>query len=199
MEAEYVKSVYHVRDLPKHTLPEIAVAGKSNVGKSSLLNRLTGRRQLAKTSATPGKTRCLNYYLIQPDKAKNFHLVDLPGYGYARVSREMRADWDRLIGAYLEDGSRPTGLIALFDARREATAVDTEWLEWLSAWGRPYLVVLTKSDKLSGNERARSLARWRRASAGSGTDPVMFSALTSEGKDVIWQWINRVRRTRAHH
>jgi len=199
MEAEYVRSVYHTRDLPPPRLTEIAVAGRSNVGKSSLLNRLTGRHHLAKTSATPGKTRCLNYFLIHPDSARDFYIVDLPGYGYAKVSKEMRADWDRLLSAYLEEATRPSGLIALFDSRREATATDDEWLGWLGQWGRPYLVVLTKCDKLTNNERAKSLSRWRRAMDSGGAEPVMFSAMTSEGKDKIWQWIDRVRRTRAHN
>jgi GTP-binding protein len=199
MEAEYVQSVYHTRDLPPQRLTEIAVAGRSNVGKSSLLNQLTGRRQLAKTSSTPGKTRCLNYFLIHPDSARDFYIVDLPGYGYARVSKEMRGDWDRLIDAYLAAEKRPSGLIALFDSRRESTETDRDWLGWLSEWNRPYLVVLTKSDKLSNNERAKSLSRWRRAMNSEKSEPVMFSAVNSEGKDKIWQWIDRVRKPRAHH
>jgi len=153
MESSYVKSVFDARDLPRDRLPEIAVAGKSNVGKSSLLNKVMGRRGLAKTSRTPGKTRCLNYYLV-PD--------------------------------------RPVGLMALFDARREVDEPEKEWLDWLRAWGRPYLVVLTKTDKLSGNERARALQRWQRAAGDA--DPVMFSAVTAQGKDKLWQWIDDVRK-----
>lgn len=192
MESTYVKSVFDARDLPRDRLPEIAVAGKSNVGKSSLLNKVMGRRGLAKTSRTPGKTRCLNYYLIEPDKSKPFYFVDLPGYGYARVAKTMRRDWGALIDKYLAFPDRPVGLMALFDARRDVDEPEKEWLDWLGAWGRPYLVVLTKADKLSGNERSRSLQRWQRAAGDD--EPVMFSSVTAQGKDKLWQWIDDVRK-----
>ena len=195
MEAEYVKSVFDARELPRDRLIEIAVAGKSNVGKSTLLNKLMGRRHLAKTSRTPGKTRCLNFYRVEPDKTKPFYFVDLPGYGYARVAKTMRRDWGSLIEKYLKHPERPAGLIALFDARREADAPEAEWLAWLRSWGRPFLVVLTKVDKLSGNELARSRQQWRRLA--SGPDPVLFSSVTSQGKDKLWQWIDDVRFTSA--
>jgi GTP-binding protein len=191
METSYVKSVFDARELPRDRLPEIAVAGKSNVGKSTLLNKVMGRRGLAKTSRTPGKTRCLNYYLVEPDKSKPFYFVDLPGYGYAKVAKTMRRDWGALIEKYLEMPERPIGLMALFDARRDVDMPEQEWLEWLRAWGRPFLVVLTKSDKLSGNERSRSRQRW--TSAAAGVDPVMFSSVTAQGKDKLWQWIDDVR------
>lgn len=191
METEYVKSVYDVRDLPRDRLIEIAVAGKSNVGKSSLLNRVLGRRQLAKTSRTPGKTRCLNFFRITPGNSKPFYLVDLPGYGYARVAKSMRRDWAGLVEEYLADPKRPAGMIALFDSRRDVDETESEWLEWLRQWERPFLLVLTKVDKLSRSERARSLQRWQRA--GGGTEPVLFSAVTSEGKERLWQWIDDVR------
>jgi GTP-binding protein len=191
MESSYVKSVFSARELPRDRLAEIAVAGKSNVGKSSLLNKVMGRRQLAKTSRTPGKTRCLNFYRVEPDKSKPFYFVDLPGYGYARVARTMRKDWGGLIEKYLAHPDRPSGLIALFDARRAVDAPEKDWLEWLRTWGRPFLLVLTKVDKLSGNELARSLRRWREAAG--GTDPVLFSSVTAQGKDKLWQWIDDVR------
>lgn len=191
METSYVKSVFDARELPRDRLPEIAVAGKSNVGKSSLLNKLMGRRGLAKTSRTPGKTRCLNYYRVEPDKSKPFYFVDLPGYGYAKVAKTMRRDWGTLIENYLALPERPVGLMALFDARRNVDDPEREWLEWLRVWGRPFLVVLTKADKLSGNERARSLSRWKRAA--DGIEPVMFSSVTAQGKDKLWQWIDDVR------
>ena len=197
MEAEYIKSVFNPRDLPKDRLLEIAVAGKSNVGKSSLLNKLTTRRQLAKTSQTPGKTRCLNYFLISPPKLKPFYLVDLPGYGYAKVSKSMRRDWAALLEAYFAIDERPAGVIALFDSRRDVTEGDEDWLAWLEVWGRPYAIVLTKVDKLTRNERGRSLQRWSRAGAGDTAEPIMFSSVTAEGKDSLWKWISGVRNPRT--
>jgi GTP-binding protein len=173
-------------------LLEIAVAGKSNVGKSSLLNRLTGQKGLAKTSSTPGKTQCLNFFRVQPEKGRSFNLVDLPGYGYAKVSQSKRDEWGRLIEGYLALSDRPAGIIALFDARREPTDVDREWLAWLDQWQRPYLVVLTKSDKLSGNEKVAAVRRWSVAETGPVV-PLLTSAVEGIGLERIWQWISEVQ------
>lgn len=196
MEARYVKSVYKLEDSPRDLLIEVAVAGKSNVGKSTLINRLTGRRQLAKTSGTPGKTRCLNYFLIEPGGSPSFYLVDLPGYGYAKVSKAMRKDWGQLIEQYLRDSSRLAGLVALFDARRDPTEEDQDWLAWLGEWAKSSLVVLTKCDKLTNNERAGSLKRWSQAAPNQEVPPLLFSSTTGEGKDQLWQWIDDVRLAR---
>jgi GTP-binding protein len=146
---------------------------------------------LAKTSRTPGKTRCLNYFRVSPDKSNPFYLVDLPGYGYARVAKSMRRDWAELMDEYLKSPERPSALIALFDSRREVDETESEWLAWLQQWGRPFLMVLTKVDKLSRNERVRSRQRWQRA--GGGSEPILFSSVTSEGKDKLWHWIDNVR------
>jgi GTP-binding protein len=197
LEARFQQSVFVSGDLPQDNRIEVAVAGKSNVGKSSLLNKLVGVRGLAKTSSSPGKTRCLNSFLITPDTGAAFYLVDMPGYGYAKVSQKMRDDWAALIERYLDDSKRAAGIIALFDARREPTEQDTDWLAWLAEGSRPYLVVLTKTDKLSGNERGQSLRRWTRAVGNADAAPLMTSAVTGEGKDQIWGWINRVRRGRG--
>jgi GTP-binding protein len=192
MEAQFIKSVYALKDLPHDRIPEIAVAGKSNVGKSSLLNKLTNQRGLAKTSQTPGKTRCLNYFLVTPEKRGPFHLVDLPGYGYARVSQSMRDEWAKLVDAYLAMPERPSGLIALFDSRREPTDVDKDWIAWLGEWKRPYLVVLTKCDKLSGNEKAQATRRWTLDEL-KVHNPILSSAQEGTGIDKIWQWVDGVR------
>ncbi|HUU47042.1 MAG TPA: ribosome biogenesis GTP-binding protein YihA/YsxC [Acidobacteriota bacterium] len=195
MEAQYVKSVYSPADLPRDRKTEIAIAGKSNVGKSSLLNRLAARHHLAKTSRTPGKTRCLNFFLFETGSGQPFYVVDLPGYGYARVSKKMRDDWSILIEAYLDSPERPAGVIALFDARREPTEEDREWLAWLANGRRPFLTVLTKCDKLSGNQRAQALRRWTVEGPDGPVAPLATSAVTGVGKDKIWSWIDNVRRT----
>lgn len=192
MDAKFVKSVFALKDLPSHRLPEIAVAGKSNVGKSSLLNKLLNKRSLAKTSQTPGKTRCLNYFLVEPEKRGPFHLVDLPGYGYAKVSQAMRDEWGKLIDGYLALADRPSGLIALFDSRREPTEVDMDWIAWLGEWDRPFLVVLTKGDKLTNNEKAQSIKRWTLDEL-KVHKPILSSAQDGTGIDKIWQWIDDVR------
>lgn len=196
MDAQFVKSVFALKDLPQDRLPEIAVAGKSNVGKSSLLNKLLKKRNLAKTSQTPGKTRCLNYFQVTPDKRGPFYLVDLPGYGYAKVSQSMRDEWARLIEGYLALPDRPRGIIALFDSRREPTDVDLDWIAWLAQWGRPYLIVLTKCDKLSNNEKTQSLRRWT-LDGPTAQKPLLSSALDGTGAEKIWQWVDTVRAGRA--
>jgi GTP-binding protein len=192
MDAKFVKSVFALKDLPSDHLPEIAIAGKSNVGKSSLLNRLMNRRGLAKTSQTPGKTRCLNYFLLMPEKRGPFHLVDLPGYGYAKVSQAMRDEWGKLIDGYLALTDRPSGLIALFDSRREPTEVDLDWLAWLGQWDRPFLIVLTKCDKLTNSEKAKAVRRWSVEELKT-SKPLLSSANDGTGIDKIWQWIDQVR------
>ena len=195
MEAKYLKSVYKTEDLPRDRLVEVAIAGKSNVGKSSLINRLTGRRQLAKTSGTPGKTRCLNYFLIEPGASPAFYLVDLPGYGYAKVSKSMRRDWGVLIEKYLEGSEPLAGLVALFDARRDPTPEDQDWLAWLGEWEKPSLTVLTKCDKLTRSERAASVRRWQGSLSSEQGSPLLFSSISGDGKDQLWQWIDDVRRS----
>jgi GTP-binding protein len=195
MEAQYLKSVYSPDDLPRDRKLEIAIAGKSNVGKSSLLNRLAGRHHLAKISRTPGKTRCLNYFLFETEKGSPFYIVDMPGYGYAKVSKKMRDDWAVLIEEYLNDPNRPAGLITLFDARREPTDEDTDWLAWLGEQEFPVLIALTKTDKLSGNQRVRAMRRWTMRGPNGPIEPIATSSVTGAGKDKIWNWINHVRRT----
>lgn len=140
-----------MEQIPKDTRPQVALAGRSNVGKSSLLNRLVGRRGLAKVSGTPGKTRSLNFFLINDA----YYLVDLPGYGYARVSKDIKQSWGKLIESYLRTSEALAGLVLLLDCRRDPTPEDAQLLSWLAARELPALIALTKADKLTRNQLNR--------------------------------------------
>lgn len=142
---EFVISAAHPSQFPKGILPEIAFAGRSNVGKSSLLNMLVGRRSLARTSATPGKTQQINFFRLD----HRVHFVDLPGYGFARVSKTDRASWARLIERYLTERPTLRLIVSLVDIRHKPTALDLDMFAWLDAVGVPFVVVLTKHDKVS--------------------------------------------------
>lgn len=143
--ADFVISAVRPEQFPRAPIPEIAFAGRSNVGKSSLLNSIVGRKGLAKTSATPGKTQQINFFRIN-DRC---HFVDLPGYGYAKVSKTEREAWVRLIESYLRNREQLRMVVALSDIRHEPTVLDLDMFSWLHAIGRQFLVVLTKHDKVS--------------------------------------------------
>ncbi len=138
------KTIYTIDQLGEMPLPQLALAGRSNVGKSSLLNKLTGRKNLAKTSSTPGKTRSLNFYRVSPEE---FYLVDLPGYGYARCSKSERDKWAALITRYLRDNARLFGVIALLDSRLPPQALDIDLITYIKAQGIEVFPVMTKADK----------------------------------------------------
>jgi GTP-binding protein len=183
--SEYITSIAALKQLPRTGLPEIAFAGRSNVGKSSLINSLLGRKRLAQTSSTPGKTRLLNFFLIN----RRFYFVDLPGYGYARVSKELRKRWHTLVEPYLQRRETLRGVIQLMDSRHEPSEQDRELVAWLDHHHIPLLVVMTKADKLS---RSRAQTALRDATEILSRDPgqcLLFSAKTNDGKGHIWQWI----------
>ncbi|MGH2897491.1 MAG: ribosome biogenesis GTP-binding protein YihA/YsxC [bacterium] len=164
---------------PEPSLPEVAFAGRSNVGKSSLLNRLVHRKKFARVSNTPGRTREINFFKVNG----TFVLVDLPGYGYARISKEKRAEWKPLIEGYLRSSPELRGIVHLLDARHDPTGDDRQMLDFLGEIGVPTVVVLTKIDKLSSRERG---ARIDALSLTLELDPdqiVVFSAVTGEGRD----------------
>ncbi len=187
--ADFVTSVVHPDHLPVEGLPEIAFAGRSNVGKSSLLNRLLNRRKLALTSKTPGKTRTLNYYRVN----ETLHFVDLPGYGYAKRGQQERRQWANLVNGYLETRTSLRGILHLIDARHDPTARDVEMALWLMQFGRPFLVVATKADKLTGSRQKSRLDRTRNLLSQLGEfDFVSFSAVSGQGRQDVWKWIRDV-------
>lgn len=178
---EFVKSACKMNQLPEGGFPEIAFAGRSNVGKSSLINSMVNRRGLVKVSARPGKTQALNYFLVD----NKLYLVDLPGYGFARVSKKLQQEWRGLIGDYLV--SRPTlrCVVVIIDIRHALKPQDRELVDWLRANGRPFLIVYTKKDKLSGNQQAQQAAILD-ASLGLARDErVLFSAKTGAGRQEL--------------
>ena len=160
---------------------QIALAGRSNVGKSSLVNALARRRQLAKISATPGKTRSINFYWVEPD---GFTLVDLPGYGYARCSHEERRSWAKLIEYYLTDRPSLKALALLLDCRIPPQALDRELADFARGHGIPLLPVLTKADKCSQTERAKKQQEWSLLL--DGIRPLAVSAKELRGIDALW-------------
>ena len=159
-KAEIIATVVRPDQYPAEGPPEVAFAGRSNVGKSSLLNLITNRRRLAKVSGSPGKTQTINFYSINDDL---FRIVDLPGYGYARVSKSISETWGGMVESYLGGRDTLKGVCVLVDIRHEPTEKDLQLFDYLVLCGIPSLVVATKSDKLSANGRAKQLAVIRRS------------------------------------
>ena len=174
--------------LPDSNLPEIAFSGRSNVGKSSLINRLLNRKNLARTSATPGKTATINFYRLD-----TLRLVDLPGYGYAKVSDDERRRWSGLIEGYFDDDRDMRLVFQLLDIRHTPSKDDYQMLEYMVERGIPFVVVLTKADKLNKSERAKRLAAFERELADyEGVMCVPFSAMNGEGADELLEIIEQV-------
>jgi GTP-binding protein len=182
MISEFVTSSAKPDQFPADGLPEIAFLGRSNVGKSSLINALVGRPGLAFTSSTPGRTQTINFYRIDGKK----YFVDLPGYGYARVPRNVASEWKLLIESYLVSRESLQLCILILDARRGWMEKDLELRTWLEAHQRRSLVIATKMDKLNQSELAHGLRAIRK----EGVEPVPFSATTGRGVREIWQAIS---------
>ena len=185
LKAEFVKSVTDPGQLPTDGLPEVAFLGRSNVGKSSLINALVGERRLAFTSSTPGRTQSLNFYRVDD----RFYFVDLPGYGYARAPREATDEWARFIEHYLQSRRNRGTAFLILDARRGWMDKDLELKVWLEANGWPYIVVASKMDKLNQSEQQRGLKAIRQYA-----EPLPFSAITGRGVREIWQAITKTHQ-----
>jgi GTP-binding protein len=187
--AEFVTSAVSPEQFPAAVGPEIAFVGRSNVGKSSLLNRLLNRRGLAKTSSTPGKTRLINFFRINDQLG----FVDLPGYGYAQVSRTERAAWGPMVERFFRQRQALGGIIQLLDVRHAPSAEDCQRRAWLLAWNLPLLAVATKVDKISRNQRPSHVRQIRDTLSLDGSEAlVLFSAQTGEGQEKVWEWIRQV-------
>jgi GTP-binding protein len=184
----FERSASRVEECPNRPLPEIAVSGRSNVGKSSLLNSLLSRRALARVSATPGKTQLLNYFLVD----ERFHLVDLPGYGYARAPVAERERWRRMMQGYLRRRTQLCGVVQLVDARHEPSREDREMVRWLLDEKLAFCLVPTKMDKLRQGERKPALARLVRSFDLPPDQPMVpYSSRTAEGREALLDWLER--------
>ena len=177
--------------LPETKLPEIAFAGKSNVGKSSLINALINRKSLARTSSQPGKTQTINFYNVN----KELYFVDLPGYGYAKVSKEEQARWGALIEKYLQTSRQLRAVFLLIDIRHEVKAHDKEMYDWIRYNGYEPVIIATKADKISRNQMAKQMKVIREGlgvAKASDITILPFSALTKQGRDEIWDVITNI-------
>jgi GTP-binding protein len=188
--SRFVRAAYKPEDEPTTPGPDVVFLGRSNVGKSSLINALTGVSSLARTSNTPGRTRLLNWFEVTPPTGPRCCFVDLPGYGYAKVSRSMREAWRPLIEAYLADRPVLRALVLLCDARRGAESEERDLLGWLAAADVGAICVVTKIDKLAKSKRKPAGAALARA-LGLSRPPLLCSAQTGDGLPALWRQIGR--------
>ena len=173
--------------LPDNDLPEIAFAGKSNVGKSSLINGLLNRKSLARTSAQPGKTQTINFYNVN----KNLYFVDLPGYGYAKVSPEMVKKWGKMIDGYLENSKVLRLVFLLVDIRHKPNKNDKQMYDWCINYGFNPIIIATKEDKVKRSQKANLIKEIKNAlGVIEGTPVIPFSAVSKSGRDDIWEYID---------
>jgi GTP-binding protein len=187
ISAEFVNSVTDLEQLPTAHLPEIVFIGRSNVGKSSLINKLCNKTKLAKTSSVPGRTRQLNYYLIN----ESFYFVDLPGYGYAKVPEQIKTGWRKLVEDYVSTRKNIKIVFELMDSRHDPTYLDQLMINWLEYYEISYAIILTKSDKISANKMERQIYRTSKIVKNDQLckDYIPFSAFTGEGKNIVLRLI----------
>lgn len=187
--ASFVVSNAKVSDCPKSSMPEFSFIGRSNVGKSSLINMLTGRKQLAKTSGKPGKTQLINHFLIN----KNWHLVDLPGYGYARVSKKTKKEFQSYITSYFLKRKQLINAFVLIDIRHEPQAIDMEFMEWMGTQQIPFSIIFTKADKLSENKIDATVSAYLNTmleGVWAETPPHFITSATSnKGKEEVLAYV----------
>jgi GTP-binding protein len=187
-DVRFVKSAVKPDQYPDDPVPEIAFAGRSNVGKSSMINTLIQRKDLVKTSSRPGCTQLINFFLV--NDAVSF--VDLPGYGYAKVSKKIRAGWQPMVEAYLTHRPNLLGLILIIDIRRDPKEEEHELARWLTSHDMPYLVVLTKADKLSKTQQHKRAAAISAQMNRTPAEVILFSAKTRAGRETVLEEITNL-------
>jgi len=185
--ADFVRSAFAADQFPRDGRPQVAFVGRSNVGKSSLMNRLLGRKGLARTSSTPGRTRAVNFFLVND----RFYFVDLPGYGYAKAGRDERQRWAELVESYMAHAPAGTGMVLLVDAKVGATPLDVQALQYLAAFEAALVVVATKVDKVPRGKRAKALTQVRTTLGLTESSPLLAASVKSgEGIAELWKWLS---------
>ena len=183
-KTDFIKSAVVINDYPESTEIEFAFIGRSNVGKSSLINSLTNRRNLARTSKTPGRTQLINFFDVNED----FYFVDLPGYGFAKVPEAVKKNWGELIADYL-NSDREKIVFLLLDIRRVPSGDDIEMLKWLEHYDINYYIIFTKTDKLSNNQKFKQLKEIKRKLEFNNNDVFFYSALKNTGREELEEFI----------
>lgn len=194
--ATFFTSAHKLKDLPADTATEIAFAGRSNAGKSSALNTLANHNRLAYVSKQPGRTQLINFFSLNPEQGNDLFLVDLPGYGYAKVPESVRNHWQHVLSVYLSERESLIGLVLVMDSRHPLKPLDCQMLDWFCQTGKPVHVLLTKSDKLSRNEANKTLLKVKNELKqwGNNITAQLFSSLKKQGKDetekVLSSWLS---------
>jgi len=189
MNISFLTSAFSEDQYPPQDRPEVAFAGRSNVGKSSLINTLVNRKKLARTSSTPGRTQSINFFSLED----SLYLVDLPGYGFARVPLNIKKSWQQMVETYLQKRVSLKAVVVILDIRRDLAQGDIDLLNWLSLYGIDVIIVLTKADKVSRQQaRTRTSLIAKQLAQVHPATPVVFSARTKMGRDEVWEKIRSV-------
>ncbi len=191
--AKFVCSAVTPEQYPPADLPEVAFAGRSNVGKSSLINKILNRKKLVRTSKTPGRTQLLNFFEING----MWRFVDLPGYGYAKVPAEVKRRWRPMVETYLTSRANMRGIVLILDIRRTPSQKDLTFCHWLQTTGIQVITVITKVDKLSKNKRNKQIASIVKSLGVKAEELVQFSAISGEGRDELWQKLIKLLETNS--